>query len=49
VGYTLELLGSFGPVRIETLGTALPARTLIGVQALAAPECLIEIEAVAVV
>lgn len=49
VNYTPALREALGQVRIQALGTSLPASTLIGVQALAAPEYLIEIEAVAVV
>ena len=49
VNYMPEHRGVLGTIRDELLGGALPASTLIGVQALAAPEYLIEIEAIAVV
>ena len=38
----------YGPIREEFFGKKMPAHTLIAVAALAAPEYLIEIEAVAV-
>ena len=38
----------YGPIREEFFGKKMPAHTLIAVAALAAPEFLIEIEAVAV-
>jgi 2-iminobutanoate/2-iminopropanoate deaminase len=38
----------FGPIREEFFGKKMPAHTLVAVAALAAPEFLIEIEAVAV-
>ena len=38
----------YGPVREEFFGKKMPAHTLVAVAALAAPEFLIEIEAVAV-
>jgi enamine deaminase RidA (YjgF/YER057c/UK114 family) len=39
----------FGPIRSEFFGPKMPAHTLVAVSALAAPEFLIEIEAVAAV
>ena len=39
---------NFGPIREEFFGKKMPAHTLVAVAALAAPEFLIEIEAVAV-
>ena len=38
----------YGPIRSEFFGPKMPAHTLIGVAALATPEFLIEVEAVAV-
>jgi len=38
----------YGPIREEFFGKKMPAHTLIGVAALALPEFLIEVEAVAV-
>ena len=49
VDYTPDHREVLGTIRDELLDGALPASTLIGVQALAAPEYLIEIEAIAVV
>ena len=49
VNFRPELRAGLGAARREALGDVLPASTLIGVQALAAPEYLIEIEAVAVI
>ncbi len=49
VDYIPEHREVLGTIRDELLDGALPASTLIGVQALAAPEYLIEIEAIAVV
>jgi enamine deaminase RidA (YjgF/YER057c/UK114 family) len=49
VNYEPSMRDALGVVRSEVMGDALPTSTLIGVQALAAPEYLIEIEAVAVV
>jgi enamine deaminase RidA (YjgF/YER057c/UK114 family) len=37
----------FGPIREEFFGRKMPAHTLVAVAALAAPEFLIEIEAIA--
>ena len=39
----------YGPVREEFFGKKMPAHTLVAVAALAAPEFLIEVEAVAVI
>jgi enamine deaminase RidA (YjgF/YER057c/UK114 family) len=50
VDYTPESLEVFRGVRKELLGdTEMPASTLVGVEALAFPQWLIEIEAIAVV
>ncbi|MFZ9003349.1 MAG: RidA family protein [Robiginitalea sp.] len=50
VDYGPQTLASFRKVRKELLGDSdMPASTLVGVEALALPEWLIEIEAVAVV
>jgi len=50
VDYGPETLGTFRGVRKELLGDSdMPASTLVGVEALALPEWLIEIEAVAVI
>ena len=38
----------YGPIREEFFGKKMPAHTLVAVAALAAPEFLIEIEAIAV-
>ena len=38
----------FGPIREEFFGKKMPASTMVGVAALAAPEFMIEVEAVAV-
>lgn len=49
VGYRPELLPVMGAARTAVFGTAgLPASTLVGVQALAQPGYLIEVEAIAV-
>jgi len=49
VGYTPEMLQSIGPAIAEFYGDVEPAaNTLIGVQALAMPDFLIEIEATAI-
>jgi enamine deaminase RidA (YjgF/YER057c/UK114 family) len=49
VGYRPELLPVMGAARMAVFGTAdLPASTLVGVQALAQPGYLIEVEAIAV-
>ena len=39
----------YGPIREEVFGKKMPAHTLVAVAALAAPEYLIEVEAVAVI
>jgi enamine deaminase RidA (YjgF/YER057c/UK114 family) len=39
----------YGPIREEIFGKKMPAHTLVAVAALAAPEYLIEVEAVAVI
>ncbi len=50
VGYCPELLPVMGAARTAVLGNAdLPASTLVGVQALAQPGYLIEVEAIAVI
>lgn len=49
VNYEPALREAYGAVRAEVMGDALPASTLVGVQALAVPEYLIEVEAIAVV
>ena len=49
VNYGPALRDVVGPIRAEAMGDALPASTLIGVQALAMPSYMIEIEAIAVV
>lgn len=48
VGYSPELLPAIADARRAVLGEHLPASTLIGVAALARPEFLIEVEAIAV-
>ena len=49
VGYRPEMRALLGEARSAVFGpTTLPASTLVGVQALAEPDFLIEIEAVAV-
>lgn len=50
VNYTIEYLDLIGPVMTDFFGADhLPSSTLIGVQALALPEFMCEIEATAVV
>lgn len=50
VNYSADLLPAIGPVLHEFLDPAhLPAATLIGVQSLALPELLVEVDAVAVI
>lgn len=49
VDYSPELREAYGAARSAAMGDALPASTLIGVQALAMREYLIEVEAIAVV
>ncbi len=50
VGYRPDMLPVMGAARTEVLGTSdLPASTLVGVQALAQPGYLIEVEAIAVI
>lgn len=49
VDFTADLIPSLFSIRAEYIGEATPASTLIGVQALARPEYMIEIEAIAVV
>ena len=49
VNYTPEMRAAYRTVRGEFITGDLPASTLVGVQALAAPDYLIEIEAVAVI
>jgi enamine deaminase RidA (YjgF/YER057c/UK114 family) len=49
VDYSPDLRDQFGTVRSEFTGDACPALTLVGVQALALPGYMIEIEAIAVV
>ncbi len=39
----------YGPIRSEFFGPKMPAHTMIGVASLAAPEFLIEVEAIAVI
>lgn len=48
VNYRPEFLGVIAEARRQELGDVRPASTLIGVQALARPEFLVEIEAIAV-
>lgn len=50
VNYTADLLPAIGPILHNFLDPAhLPAATLIGVQSLALPELLVEVDAVAVI
>ena len=49
VGYRAELLPELAAARREVFGDHAPASTLVGVQALATPDYLIEAEAVAVI
>lgn len=49
VDYHPGLREAYGAARVAAFGDALPASTLIGVQALAMPEYLIEVEVIAVV
>jgi enamine deaminase RidA (YjgF/YER057c/UK114 family) len=49
VGYRPEMRAAYRAGRAEFVTGDLPASTLIGVQALAAPDYLIEIEAIAVI
>lgn len=50
VGYRPDMLPVMGAARTAVLGTSdLPASTLVGVQALAQPGYLIEVEAIAVI
>lgn len=49
VNYRPELREALGAARTAAMGDALPASTLVGVQALAMPGYLIEVEAVAVI
>ena len=49
VNYTPELRDALGAVRSAAMGDARAASTLLGVQALAVPGYLIEVEAIAVV
>jgi enamine deaminase RidA (YjgF/YER057c/UK114 family) len=48
VHYSPELLPAIGEARRAVFGDTLPASTLIGVESLAQPEFLIEVEAIAV-
>ena len=48
VDFNPDLIPSLFSIRAEYIGEATPASTLIGVQALARPEYMIEIEAIAV-
>jgi enamine deaminase RidA (YjgF/YER057c/UK114 family) len=48
VGYRSELLPALAASRADVFGDHAPASTLIGVQALAQPEYLVEVEAVAI-
>lgn len=49
VGYRSELLPHLAAARSDVFGDHAPASTLIGVAALASPDYLVEVEAVAVV
>ncbi len=49
VGYHPGMRDLLAPIRAEAFGDTFPASTLVGVEALAVPGYLIEIEAVAVV
>ncbi|HYM49981.1 MAG TPA: RidA family protein [Candidatus Limnocylindrales bacterium] len=49
VGYRTEYLAALTEARITVLGSDLPASTLIGVQTLAQPGFLVEVEATAVI
>ncbi len=49
VGHRLEYLAAISAARIATFGDHKPADTLVGVEALAEPGYLIEVEAIAVV
>ena len=49
VNYRPELREALGAARTAAMGQALPASTLVGVQALAMPGYMIEVEAIAVV
>ena len=49
VGYTPDHLTAIGEARRDVFGEHRPASTLVGVQALARPDLLIEVEAIAVV
>ena len=49
VDYTPELRPLLGDARSKVFGGTLPASTLVGVQALAEPGYLIEVEAIAVI
>jgi enamine deaminase RidA (YjgF/YER057c/UK114 family) len=48
VNYSADMLPALAGARREVLGDVRPASTLLGVQALAAPGYLIEVEAIAV-
>lgn len=48
VGYRSEVLPDLAAARREVFGEHAPVSTLIGVQALAQPEYLVEVEAIAV-
>lgn len=48
VGYRSDLLPDLAASRREVFGDHAPASTLVGVQALAQPEYLVEVEAIAV-
>jgi enamine deaminase RidA (YjgF/YER057c/UK114 family) len=49
VGYQPEMLPDLAAARAGVLGAHQPASTLIGVHALAQPEYLVEVEAIAIV
>lgn len=49
VHYRREYLPAIEAARVELFGDHLPADTLVGVEALARPEYLIEVEAIAVI